>query len=249
MPLPYALGRSSRVLRPFLSIYSVVGLGSNQRTPVMSSLNNQIRNQMEAEPFWNNFWTRVEKGTFFDTGTFSPPLKNALKDLPQGRALVPGCGRGYDALLLSEGKKRYVVGMDISETAIKEAQAERREMKVDAKQVEFILGDFFKYEPDQSFDVIFDYTFLCAIPPPLRESWAKQMASLITPETGRLVTLIFPIVDKSGGPPYAMSIKLVTDLVKSVGFELVQLDEKPESYKKRRGMEALAIWKLSKKDK
>eukprot|EP00954_Amorphochlora_amoebiformis_P009142 711506-Amorphochlora_amoeboformis.AAC.1 len=36
------------------------------------------------------------------------------------------------------------------------------------------------------------------------------MASLITPETGRLVTLIFPIVDKSGGPPYAMSIKLVT---------------------------------------
>eukprot|EP00954_Amorphochlora_amoebiformis_P006507 510031-Amorphochlora_amoeboformis.AAC.1 len=51
------------------------------------------------------------------------------------RALVPGCGRGYDALLLSEGKKRYVVGMDISETAIKEAQAERREMKVDAKQV------------------------------------------------------------------------------------------------------------------
>mmetsp|Transcript_4931 Transcript_4931/g.7624 ORF Transcript_4931/g.7624 Transcript_4931/m.7624 type:complete len:84 (+) Transcript_4931:436-687(+) len=51
------------------------------------------------------------------------------------------------------------------------------------------------------------------------------MATLVKEGTGRLVTLIFPIVDKQGGPPYAMSVKLVTDLVKGAGFELVSIEE------------------------
>jgi len=44
--------------------------------------------------------------------------------------------------------------------------------------------------------------------PQMRVPWAKQMSKLLKPETGLLVTLIFP-VDLTGtegehGPPFAM---------------------------------------------
>jgi len=52
------------------------------------------------------------------------------------------------------------------------------------------------------------HSFLAAMLPQMRVPWAKQMSKLLKPETGLLVTLIFP-VDLTGtegehGPPFAM---------------------------------------------
>lgn len=42
--------------------------------------------------------------------------------LPKGRSLVPGCGRGYDAIAL--GKSGYdSTGLDLSPTGIEQAKA------------------------------------------------------------------------------------------------------------------------------
>uniref|UniRef100_A0A7S2TXH8 Thiol methyltransferase 1 n=1 Tax=Lotharella oceanica TaxID=641309 RepID=A0A7S2TXH8_9EUKA len=205
----------------------------------------QQQQQLDQQKFWNGFWPKVKRGTYFDADGHTKPLEAILSDLPAGRAFVPGCGRGYDSILLAEGDKRVVTGLDISELAVQEAVKYREERKVDQKQVDYVCGDFFKFSPGHRFDVIFDYTFLCALPPELREGWAKQMAALLTKDQGRLVTLIFPIVDRPGGPPYAMTVELVEKLLKPHGFVRVSLDTKVKgSHIGREGKEAMAIWKL-----
>jgi Thiopurine S-methyltransferase (TPMT) len=67
--------------------------------------------------------------------------------------------------------------------------------------------------PDSSdqFDFIFDYTFFCALPPLLRADWGSRMASLLRPDTGRLLTIMFPVdtdanIAQKTGPPYSVTI-------------------------------------------
>ena len=99
-------------------------------------------------------------------------------------ALVPGCGRGHDALLLA-AMGYDVVGLDYAPIAVKEAaenekaviaalQQDRpeaaayrvREGVKDPGRVTWVAGDFFEdawltaagLDGDAKFDVIFDYT-------------------------------------------------------------------------------------------
>jgi methyl halide transferase len=63
----------------------------------------------------------------------------------------------------------------------------------------------------QQYDLIFDYTFFCAIPPLLRSKWGDRMAQLLT-DDGRLVTFMFPLVpslpegEKLPGPPFPVTV-------------------------------------------
>lgn len=42
--------------------------------------------------------------------------------------------------------------------------------------------DFFSFDiPEGGFQVAYDYTFLCALPPSLREPWGRRYAELIAP--------------------------------------------------------------------
>lgn len=92
-------------------------------------------------------------------------------ELTEVPSLVPGCGRGYDVLLLaSHGYD--AVGLDISESAIKECKkfADEEAPKYldnakDAGSYQFVTGDFFKDDwletvgADESrFHFIYDYT-------------------------------------------------------------------------------------------
>jgi hypothetical protein len=64
---------------------------------------------------------------------------------------------------------------------------------------------------NQHFDFIFDYTFFCALPPSMRAAWGERVAALLTPGTGRLLTIIFPCIPSSAstdilvGPPYPVT--------------------------------------------
>jgi SAM-dependent methyltransferase len=151
-----------------------------------------------ASATWDVLWKEgVARGTRFDTAGSSPALVDLLKQggLPQGKALVPGCGRGYDAIAFA-AFGYHAVGMDLSDTAVKEAQlvAAERQDEVTGT-LEFSVGNFFEHQGQ--YDVIWDLTFLCAINPAAREAWAKQMKALLSPQ-GVLLTYIFPIVEKEG---------------------------------------------------
>ncbi|PPD66982.1 hypothetical protein GOBAR_DD36137 [Gossypium barbadense] len=73
-----------------------------------------------------------------------------------GRVLVPGCGTGYDVVAMA-CPGRYVVGLDISEEAIKKAKQMSSSLP-NADDFTFIKADFFSWRPTDLFDLIFDYT-------------------------------------------------------------------------------------------
>ncbi|GJN00890.1 hypothetical protein PR202_ga18113 [Eleusine coracana subsp. coracana] len=70
---------------------------------------------------WQKSW---EAGlTPWDLGKPTPIIEHLVASgtLPKGRALVPGCGMGYDVVALAS-PERFVVGLDISDAAVKKAK-------------------------------------------------------------------------------------------------------------------------------
>ncbi|XP_021889201.1 probable thiol methyltransferase 2 isoform X2 [Carica papaya] len=166
---------------------------------------NKLQQLTNADPSggWEKSW---ELGlTPWDLGQPTPVVLHLQQGgaLPNGRALVPGCGTGYDVVAMAS-PERYVVGLDISENAIKKAK-EMSSSSPNANCFAFLKEDFFTWCPSELFDLIFDYTFFCAIEPSMRSAWAKRMCKLLKPD-GELITLMFPISDHVGGPPYRVSV-------------------------------------------
>ena len=181
-------------------------------TPPSPSPLQQIINEGGPDG-WEQSW---QKGvTPWDAGVPAPSLVRLIADgaLPVGRTLVPGVGGGYDALALAGGG-RSVVGLDLAPSAVVAATRRRDEAGVSPEHCAFVQGDFFTAELGV-FQIIFDYTFLCALPPDLRTRWAARMRELLAPE-GMLVTLIFPVSDHAGGPPYAVSPQLYQQVCRSL---------------------------------
>lgn len=136
---------------------------------------------------WAELW---DKGDFlpFDRGMPNPALVDLLTDRQdfigsslvrngvggkqRKTALVPGCGRGYDVLLLASfGYDAY--GLEVSETAVKRCIEERKtngdkypvnDVSIGAGKATFLVGDFFvsdwmkNVEGDGKVDLIYDYT-------------------------------------------------------------------------------------------
>ena len=102
-----------------------------------------------------------------------PIMKDPSGNQRRKKALVPGCGRGYDVLLLASFGYD-AVGLEVSETAVKRGREEKeknggeypiKDEKQGAGKVSFVQGDFFKSEwlgpdvgKDGVFDLIYDYT-------------------------------------------------------------------------------------------
>jgi SAM-dependent methyltransferase len=204
---------------------------------------------MEAAKHTGAGWTQLyeQQMTPWNIGQVAPPLKEVLSR-PEfssqtfRHCLVPGCGQGYDvAWLSSRPGCELSVGLDISPIPMEQC----KRLHPCKPNVRFEVADFFKFtgvDDVKQFDLIFDYTFLCALPPSLRGSWGEQMAKLVKPN-GVLVTLIFPIGDYEGGPPFAVSTELYTELL-SKAFKLVYGPaESPSTVPQRQGREKMAVWR------
>ncbi|RAH54691.1 thiopurine S-methyltransferase family protein [Aspergillus piperis CBS 112811] len=185
---------------------------------------------------WSALWDSNESD-LWDRGSPSIALVDAVEqqndvfspftpDRRRKRALVPGCGRGYDPVMLAlHGFDVY--GLDISATGVSEARKyAASEMQspqgynfssgtattADIGNVKSIAGDFFSsaWESEalrdgEKFDLVYDYTFLCAIHPSLRQKWAERMSHLLHPG-GLLVCLEFPMYKETSlpGPPWGL---------------------------------------------
>ncbi|XP_010517975.1 PREDICTED: probable thiol methyltransferase 2 [Camelina sativa] len=191
---------------------------------------------------WEKSW---EAGaTPWDLGKPTPVIANLVQtgSLPNGRALVPGCGTGYDVVAMAS-RDRYVVGLDISKTAV-ERSSKMFSSLPNAKYFSFLSEDFFTWEPAEQFDLIFDYTFFCAFEPGVRPLWAQRMEKLLKPG-GELITLMFPIDERSGGPPYSVSVSEYEKVLIPLGFEAVSIVDNELAIGPRKGMEKLGRWKKS----
>ncbi len=122
------------------------------------------------------------------------------------RALVPGCGSGFDVLYFASklpGTAGTATGLDLSEMAVASATAKAQSLGLEGR-ARFRTADFFTLDdPDGTYDLVYDHTFLCAIEPTLRPAWAAQIARL-TRAGGHFITYMYPIGDHITGPPYAV---------------------------------------------
>ncbi|XP_016471122.1 putative thiol methyltransferase 2 isoform X2 [Nicotiana tabacum] len=113
-----------------------------------------------------------------------------------------------------------------------------------AEYFAFLEADFFTWRPTHLFDLIFDYTFFCAIEPEMRAQWASRIRDLLKPD-GELITLIFPISDHEGGPPYKVSVSDYEEVLHPLGIRAESIVENNLAIPPRRGREKLGRWKRS----
>ncbi len=190
---------------------------------------------------WQAAWE--EGRTPWDAGRSAPTLVELVAGgtLPAGRALVPGCGSGYDVLTLASAE-RSVLGIDLSPLAAARFEALRAERGVDGARARVEVADFFAADLGR-FDLVWDCTFLCALPPDLRGAWAVRMNELLA-DDGELVTLIFPVTDGPAdrGPPYPQHPDRVRALLGD-GWTATTLERVERSNPGREGREWLGRWR------
>ncbi|TFY73040.1 hypothetical protein EWM64_g10972, partial [Hericium alpestre] len=153
---------------------------------------------------WDNAW----KGgvTPWDAKVVQLPLYTLIESarfpLPkEGRALVPGCGSGYDAIFIAESLGLHTVAVDISPTALDAGRTLLASLEDPAlaSRLTFLEADFFELAlpEDKKFDLVYDYTFFVAIPPARRLEWGRQISALTKPGA-YLITLMFPLDQDPG---------------------------------------------------
>ena len=108
----------------------------------------------------------LRPGQAFDAARVEPALANLLASesagLPTGRALVPGCGRGYAVAALA--RCGYdATGLEIAPSAVVAANEHiRANEAVSDKSWRVVAGDFFEHRvaEQERFSLVYDCTFL-----------------------------------------------------------------------------------------
>jgi hypothetical protein len=138
---------------------------------------------------------------------------------------------------------RAVIGLDLAPTAARRFEAVREERGVAAERARVVTGDFFELEVEEPFDLVFDYTFLCAIQPDQRRAWAHKMEQLVRPG-GQLVQVVFPAIDAppDQGPPFALRPEHLEELLEP-RWERLELRAVERSHPGREDKEWLGRWR------
>ncbi len=92
-----------------------------------------------------------------------------------------------------------------------------------------------------SYDLILEYTFFCAISPSLRPAYVKAAGQLLK-KGGVLAGLFFPLSIDKPGPPFVVSEKETRELFEAAGFD-VTIEKPQSSVKPRAGREFLGIFR------
>jgi SAM-dependent methyltransferase len=150
-----------------------------------------------AAEAWNQRY--AEGRTRWDLGGPPPVLTSLLATIEPGRrVLVPGAGRGHDAIAWAQAGHR-VVAIDIAPLAVEAARALADERSV---QIEVLEADIFALPGalTAAFDVVWEQTCFCAIPVERRGNYVRAMAQALVPG-GKLYGLFWNH-GQPGGPPF-----------------------------------------------
>jgi SAM-dependent methyltransferase len=134
----------------------------------------------------------------WDRGAVSPALLGWLEDgaVSPGRILIPGCGRGHEALELAQ-RGFQVTALDIAPTALEHLASELHAAGVEAERV---CADALTWQPSQPFDAIYEQTCLCAFDPAHWAAYEQQLFNWLRP--GGQLFALFMQVERAGGPPF-----------------------------------------------
>jgi len=199
----------------------------------------EIKQNLFNPHFWNQRYLNNDIG--WDINSPTPIFVDWSKSLKERKKiLIPGAGRGHDALFLSK-QKHDVYANDFSKEAIKYLNIKAKELKLPIKT---ICQNFFSLSSYYGkMDVVLEYTFFCAINPKLRLKYIEEVSNLLK-ENGLFVGILLPINKdiNEGGPPYAVNYKKTLEDF-SKHFELLECKKSELSIKPRKNNEIFIIMK------
>ena len=181
----------------------------------------------------------VAGDTPWDKGGAHPALLARLKKLPiVGRVLVPGCGAGHDVRAIAAQGAKYVLGLDVSPTALHRARSFPKAGNECYQQGDFLTGTAVL---DGEFDVLFEHTCLCAIPPERRADYVRAAATALR-DDALLLAVFFTNPDNPDphSPPFRCDLGEMT-LLFSKDFEILETSAAIPTYSEREGRETLCL--------
>jgi SAM-dependent methyltransferase len=172
----------------------------------------------EHPEFWDQRYAAHR--TPWDFGGIPVALRDFLATHPGGgdtRVLIPGCGSGYEIEAFVRGGYA-VTAIDFSAPAV--ARARDRFGHLGQS---IIQGDFFSYDfAPESFAVIYERTFLCALPPERWPATRARYARLLPP--GGLLAGLFYFGGKDDGPPFGLE---PDEAARLFGEHFTVIDDQP----------------------
>lgn len=187
---------------------------------------------------WLERWREGRIG--FHRDSTHPALErhwSALGVAPNGKVLVPLCGKSLDMRWLVE-QGHPVLGIELSSQAIEQFVAEGTGEVSRYRQghfevcrqasVELWHGDFFHFHIDQAHEIqaFYDRAGLIALPPATRQRYAFHLAQLLPPGARGLLISLTHRSGPAKGPPYSVDSEEVQRLL-APNFELTPLEDVP----------------------
>src|SRR5215467_12784471 len=127
---------------------------------------------------WEN---RYQTGNMpWEKGEASPGLVDFLaanSALPRETVCVPGCGTGHDVRAWAKAGFKPL-GLDIAPSAIRLSTEQTR---AEGLSADFLMTDFLRASPAQSFDWVFEHTLFCAIQPHERDEYVEALLRWLKP--------------------------------------------------------------------
>ena len=156
----------------------------------------------KVNKFNKKYWEQkyINNQTGWDIGHISTPIKNYIDQLQNKelRILIPGAGNSYEAEhLWNQGFKNLFI-LDIAEQPLKNVKNRIKTIP----DSHLIQKDFFEF--NDTFDLIIEQTFFCALDPILRNNYVHKMSDLLT-DKGKLIGLLFDFELTDEGPPFGGS--------------------------------------------
>lgn len=192
------------------------------------------RQDCSCPEFWDARYASGE--TPWDFHGVPALLKVFLKTSHAGRVLIPGCGAGYEVRAFDEAGWK-VTAIDFSPVAVERA---RSELGTLANRV--VQDDFFKHDfGSQRFDLIYERTFLCALPPDLWTAYVTRVRQLLRP-SGKLAG-IFLYGGQADSPPYPLTQTKASELL-GKSFSLIKTQPVTDSLPLFAGNERWQEWTI-----
>ena len=175
--------------------------------------------------FWSGKYQ--EEHTPWDLGETSPPVRYLVENhFPaRGKVLIPGCGRGYEAVFLAQ-RGYAVTAVDFAPEALAYLRQAASEAGV---TMEILQQDILAPTPnlDDRFDVLLEQTCLAALHP---EQWPQyeHMAHRTLRSGGQLIGVYMEVSIKHP-PPFNCAPHLVRELFDDSRWQFEGMEPMPRN--------------------
>jgi thiopurine S-methyltransferase len=178
--------------------------------------------------FWLQRWEKEEIG--FHQDEINPYLLHYWQELVpdrNGKVFVPLCGKSRDMLWLRK-QGHPVLGVELSAIAVRaffeeNGYSPRHSVSegfehCEADGIHILCGDFFDLGKNDLAEVkvVYDRASLVALPPEMRERYARHLAAILPPATQILLLTFDYRQSEMPGPPFAVSAGEVESLYGSL---------------------------------